>query len=69
MGHEVEQREEDGEGLLHAEKTNERPFSMVLHDGLRHGRVAGLAEVGDYVLAGVVAFGRTCPLKETQVDG
>jgi hypothetical protein len=49
---EVEEGEEDGEGLLHAEEAVEGPFAMELHDGF--GGCDAL--VGDYVLAGVVAF-------------
>jgi len=49
---EVEEGEEDGEGLLHAEEAVERPLAVELHDGFRGCD----ALVGDYVLAGVVTF-------------
>lgn len=49
---EVEEGEEDGEGLLHAEEAVEGPFAVELDDGFGGSD----ALVGDYVLAGVVAF-------------
>ena len=52
MREEVEEGEEDGEGLLHAEEAVERPLAVELHDGFRGCD----ALVGDYVLAGVVTF-------------
>jgi hypothetical protein len=52
VGEEVEEREEDGEGLLHAEEAVEGPFPMELDDFY----IGCDALVGDYVLAGVVAF-------------
>ncbi|KFY84334.1 hypothetical protein V500_09395 [Pseudogymnoascus sp. VKM F-4518 (FW-2643)] len=55
----VEEGEDDGEGLLHAEDAVEGPFAVELDDG--EGRVRRDAHVGDYVLAGVVAFGGAGP--------
>lgn len=57
MCEEVEEGEEDGEGLLHAQDAVEGPFAVELYDGL------GLSDsvVGDYVLAGIVAFRWTVP--------
>lgn len=57
MREEVEEREEDAEGLLHPEESVEGPFAVELDDGL--GGCDAL--VGYYVLAGIVAFGRTVP--------
>lgn len=61
MSQEVEQREDDGERLLHAEETVEGPFAVELENWLAVGRFTGEAFVGNDVLAGVVAFGRTVP--------
>lgn len=58
---EVEKGEEDGEGFLDAEETVEWPFAMVLHDRLKHRRVAGEATVGNDVLADIVAIGGAGP--------
>lgn len=67
VGVEVSERAEDGEGLLGAEETMEGPFSMELGYGQR-GR--GEQSVGGHdVLAGVVAFLRARPEKETVVEG
>src|ERR1700754_3710587 len=52
---EVEEREEDGEWLLHAEEAVEGPFPMELKDRLAVRRVARFADVCDYMLACVVA--------------
>ena len=60
MGEEVEEREEDGEGLLHAKEAVEGPFPVELDDSY----ISCDALVGDYVLAGVVAFCRAVPEKE-----
>lgn len=60
MHEEIDEGEEDGEGLLHAEESVERPFSVELKDGLRVGDTL----IGDYVLAGVVAFGGAVPEQE-----
>jgi hypothetical protein len=57
---EVEEREEDGEGLLHAQEAVEGPFAVELHDRFR-GRDA---LVGDDVLAGIVAFCWAVPEEE-----
>lgn len=65
----VEQRENDAEGLLHAEEAVEGPFAVELEDGLHVRRVAGEAGVGYDVLACVVAFGGTVPEKHAPVEG
>jgi len=57
---EVEEGEEDGEGLLHAEEAVEGPFAVELDDGFGFED----ARVGDYVLAGVIAFRGTVPEEE-----
>lgn len=62
---EVEEGEEDGEGLLHAEDADEGPFAVELLDG----EVGEDAFVRDYVLAGVVAFGWAGPEEEAVVEG
>jgi hypothetical protein len=60
MGEEVEEREEDGKGLLHAEEAVEGPFPVELDDSY----IGCDALVGNYVLAGVVAFCWAIPEKE-----
>lgn len=67
VSEEVEEREEHGEGLLHAQDTAEGPFAVELDDGL--GRGGGEADVGYDVLAGVVAFGGTGPEEEPVEEG
>ena len=69
VSEEVEEGEEDGGGLLHAEEAVEGPFAVVLEDGGEVGRVAGEAVGGGYVLAGVVAFRRAGPEEEAVVEG
>jgi hypothetical protein len=69
VGEEVEEREEDGEGLLHTEEAVEGPFAVELDDGLAVGRVAGFALVGYQVLAGVIAFRGTIPEEEAALEG
>lgn len=48
----VEDGEEDGEGLLHAEEPFERPFPVELLDRLALGDARG----GYSVLASIIAF-------------
>lgn len=69
MGEEVEEAEEDGGGLLHAEEAVEGPFAVVLHNRVQEGRVAGEALGGGDVLAGVVAFGGAVPEEEAVLEG
>lgn len=69
VGEEIKKREEDGEGLLHAEEAIERPFSVVLDDGVEVGWIAGESGGGGYVLAGVVAFRGAGPEEEPVVEG
>lgn len=66
---EIEEGEEDGGWLLHAQETVEGPFAVVLEDGFEVGWVAGKALFGYNVLAGVVAFGGAVPQEETVLDG
>lgn len=54
---EVGGREEDRDGLLHAEDACKGPFAVELDNGLVGGEAGG----GDDALAGVVAFGGTVP--------
>lgn len=61
MGEEIEEGEDNGEGLLHAHEAIEGPFAVELEDWLTVGWLTGEAHVGDYVLAGVVAFARAVP--------
>ena len=61
----VDEGEEDREGLLHAEKTVEGPLPVELDNRLGSGN----ALLCDYVLAGVVAFGRTVPEEELMNEG
>lgn len=63
MCEEVDEGEEDREGLLHAQETVERPFPVELDDFFAFGN----AFVGNYVLAGVVAFGRAVPEEKAMV--
>lgn len=63
VGGVVEEREDDGEGFLHAKDAVEGPFTVKLDDG--EGRVLRDAHVGDYVLAGIVAFGGAGPEEQT----
>ena len=67
VSEEVEQREEDGEGLLHAHEAVKGPLPVELDDGL--GRIAREAGVGDNVLASVVAFSWAIPEQETSAKG
>lgn len=58
---EIEQREENAGGLLHAEKAPEWPFAVELNDRFEVGRFAREALLSYDVLAGIVAFLRACP--------
>jgi hypothetical protein len=69
VGEEVEEREEDGEGFLHAQEAIERPFAVELEDRFAVRGIAGLADVGYDVLAGVVALGGAVPEEETALEG
>lgn len=60
----IEDGEEDGEGLLHAEEPFERPFPVELLDCLAVGDARG----GYNVLAGIIAFRGTGPEEKTEVD-
>ena len=64
VGEKIEEGEEDGKRLLHAHKAVEGPFPVKLDnvDGSCN------ALIGDYVLAGIVAFGRAVPEKETEEE-
>ncbi|RBQ83266.1 hypothetical protein VDGD_20963 [Verticillium dahliae] len=62
--HEVAEGEENRGRLLHAEEAVEGPFAVELNDGQRAVDTA----VCDDVLAGVVAFGGTCPEEEAAVE-
>lgn len=62
---EVEQGEEDGEWLLHAQEAVERPLAVELHNGY----LVGDALCRDYVLAGVIALGRAVPEQEAVEEG
>ena len=64
MGEKVEQAEEDRGRLLHAQVAVERPFAVVLQDGLEVWRIARKTAVGHNVLAAVVAFGGAGPEEE-----
>jgi hypothetical protein len=65
MYEQVEEREEDREGLLHAQKTVEGPFAVILNYFLAFGN----SFLRDYVLAGVVAFGKAVPEEKAMVKG
>lgn len=65
MCKEVEQGEEDGEWLLHAQEAVERPLAVELHNGY----LVGDALCRDYVLAGVIALGRAVPEQEAVEEG
>jgi len=66
---EVEEGEEDGGGLLHAEEAVEGPFAVELQDRGEVGRVAAEPGGGGYVLARVVAFARAGPEEQAVVEG
>ena len=68
MSQEVEQGEDDGEGLLHAQEAVEGPFAVELEDGFAVGWVAGEALVSDDVLACVVAFRRAVPEQDAMLQ-
>lgn len=61
----IEDGEEDGEGLLHAEKPFERPFPVELLDCL----ALGDARRGYSVLAGIIAFRGAGPEEKAEVEG
>ncbi len=65
VGEEVAQAEDDGEGLLHAQHAHERPFPVELRYGLAGFETPRRRDV----LAGVVAFLRAGPEKESVVEG
>lgn len=65
---EVEERKQDGKGLLYAEEAVKRPFPVILHDWLEHGRVSGDTTVGDDVLAYIVTIGRASPEEQAEVE-
>ena len=69
MSEEVEVGEEDGEGLLHAEKAVERPFAVELVDWVQLDAELCNSLGRDNVLAGVVTFGWACPEKQAVVGG
>jgi len=62
---EVEDREEDREGLLDAEEATERPFTVELLDG----EALGDPGDGEAALACVVAFGAAVPEEHLEVYG
>ena len=57
---EVEDGEEDGEGLLHAQEAVEGPFAVELHDRVRYG-IIGKASLGYDMLAHIVAVALAIP--------
>lgn len=61
VGEEVEETEEYRRGLLNAHEAVEGPFAVELLDRLKVWLLARETLIGDYVLAGVVAFGRAVP--------
>ncbi len=69
MCKEIEEGEEDGEGLLNSKKAVERPFAMILDDRIKHWWVAREAPIGDDILTCMIAFGRACPKEEPEVEG
>lgn len=61
----IEDGEEDGEGLLHAEQPFERPFTMELLNFVAVHDARG----GYRALAGIVAFGGAGPEEKAEVEG
>ena len=57
---EVEEGEEDGEGLLHAQEAVEGPFAVELHYRVRHS-IVGETSLGDDMLAHIVAVALAIP--------
>lgn len=62
---EVEEAEENGGRLLHAQEAVEGPFAMELEDRFDVRRFAREAPVGHDMLAGIVALCWTGPEQET----
>lgn len=68
MGQEVQQRKDDRKRFLHADHSAKRPFSMELDDRSDHRRVSSDSEVSDNMLAGIIAFSRTVPEHEAEME-
>ena len=64
----VEQREDDGEGLLHAHEAVEGPFAVELVYWLHVRRVALQPPVRYDVLACIIALGRAVPQQDAPVE-
>lgn len=67
MSEEVEEREEDGERFLHAQKSVEGPFSMKLDYRFHHWGVSRFSLVRNDMLTGIVTFLGAVPEEESQV--
>lgn len=68
MSEEIEKREQDREWLLDTKNAVERPFPMILNDGIHHRRVSGDSLVGDDMLACIIAIGWTCPEEKAEME-
>lgn len=68
MRKKIEKGEEDGEGLLDPDEAVKGPFSVELDDRIKHWWIARQAPAGNYLLTCVVAFRRTGPEKEAEVE-
>ena len=64
---EVEEAEADRGRLLNPYEAVEGPFAVELENGLEVGWVASESLVGNYVLAGIIAFGGAGPQQEAVV--
>lgn len=64
VGISIQDRKDDGEGLLYPQDPGKRPFAVEL----LNGEVITDAAGGDGLLTGVVAVLRACPQSEAQVE-
>jgi hypothetical protein len=68
MSEPIQKREQNREGFLDAQKAIKRPFAMELHHRLDHGRISRHALVGDDMLTGIIALGRTIPEQQPKIQ-
>lgn len=68
MGKEIEQGEEDREEFLHAKDSVEGPFAVVLYDWGNHRGISSNSTVRHDMLTSIIAFGRTGPKHEAEME-
>lgn len=61
MGGEIQEREQDREGLLHPQNPAEGPFAVELNDRSEHRGVTRDSFVGNDMLTSIVAFSWASP--------